>query len=69
MRKLLLIGQGSILTFMVLAIAVCSIGLAAGPLGAVEIKRGAPIEVRAPPLRIGRAVRVPSHRNRHGIGN
>jgi branched-chain amino acid transport system substrate-binding protein len=47
MRKLLLIGQGSILTFMVLAIAACSIGLAAGPLGAVEIKRGAPIEIRA----------------------
>ena len=47
MRKLLLIGQGSILAFMVLAIAACSIGLAAGPLGAVEIKRGAPIEIRA----------------------
>ena len=47
MRKLLLIGQGSILTFMVLAIAACSIGLAAGPLGTVEIKRGAPIEIRA----------------------
>ena len=47
MRKLLLIGPGSILTFMVLAIAACSIGSAAGPLGAVEIKRGAPIEIRA----------------------
>ena len=47
MRKLLLIGQGSILTFLVLANAACSIGLAAGPLGAVEIKRGAPIEIRA----------------------
>ena len=47
MRKLLLIGQGSVLALMVLAIAACSIGLAAGPPGAVEIKRGAPIEIRA----------------------
>ena len=47
MRKLLLIGQGSVLALMVLAITASSTGFAAGPLGAVEIKRGAPIEIRA----------------------
>ena len=47
MRKLLLIGQGSVLAFMVLAITVCSTAFAAGPLGAVTIKPGAPIEIRA----------------------
>ena len=47
MPKLLLIGQGSVLALMVLAITASSTGFAAGPLGAVEIKRGAPIEIRA----------------------
>ena len=66
MRKLLLIGPGSILTFMVLAIAACSIGSAAGPLGAVEIKRGAPIEIRdrvpARGVRASRSTRLPAGR-------
>ena len=47
MRKLPLVGQGSVLALMVLAITASSTGFAAGPLGAVEIKRGAPIEIRA----------------------
>ena len=47
MRKLLLVGQGPVLALMVLAITASSTGFAAGPLGAVEIERGAPIEIRA----------------------
>ena len=46
-RKLLLIGQGSVLAFMVLAITVYNTAFAVGPLGAVTIKPGAPIEIRA----------------------
>ncbi len=47
MRKLFLIGQGSVLAFMVFAITACSSDFKSGPLGAVEIKRGQPIEIRA----------------------
>ena len=47
MRKLRFIGQGAVLASMVLAIAASSTGFAGGPLGSVEIKRGAPIEIRA----------------------
>ena len=47
MRKSSLIGQACILTFMVLAIFASSSGFTAGLLGAVEIKRGQPIEIRA----------------------
>ena len=43
MRKRLLVGQGLVLALMFLAITASSTGFAAGPLGAVEIKRGEPV--------------------------
>ena len=47
MRKSFLVGQGLALAFMVFAIAADSSGFKSGPLGAVEVKRGQPIEIRA----------------------
>ncbi len=46
MRRLFFIGQGLALAFMVFATAAFSSGFKSGPLGAVEIKRGQPIEIR-----------------------
>ena len=47
MRKSFLIGQASIFAFMVLAVFATGGGFATGPLGAVEVKHGQPIEIRA----------------------
>ena len=47
MHKLSLIGQGSALAFMVLANVAYGSGFDSGPLGAVNVKRGQPIEIRA----------------------
>ena len=47
MRRLYLIRQGLALAFMVFATAAFSDGFKSGPLGAVEIKPGQPIEIRA----------------------
>ncbi len=47
MRKSFLIGQASVLAIMALVIFASSGGVAAGQLGAVEIKRDQPIEIRA----------------------
>ena len=47
MRKSFLIGQASVLASMALAICASGSGFAAGLLGAAEIKRGQPIEIRA----------------------
>ena len=47
LRSLFLIRQGVALAFMVFATAAFSDGFKSGPLGAVEIKRGQPIEIRA----------------------
>ena len=47
MRGLGLNGRGSAIAFMVLAIVACTSGFNSEPLGAVEIKRGQPIEIRA----------------------
>ena len=47
MRGLVLNGRGSAIAFMVLAIVACTSGFNSEPLGAVEIKRGQPIEIRA----------------------
>ena len=46
MRRLHLIRQGVALAFMVFATAAFSDGFKSGPLGAVEIKPGQPIEIR-----------------------
>ena len=46
MRRSFFIGQGLVLAFMVFATAAFSSGFKSGPLGAVEIKRGQPIEIR-----------------------
>ena len=69
MRKLPLVGQGSVLALMVLAITASSTGFAGGPLGAVEIKRGASIEIRALLSESVVPSVSPSHCNRHGTGN
>ena len=47
MRKLLLLGRVPVLASMALAIFACSSGFKSGSLGAVEIERGQPIEIRA----------------------
>ena len=47
MRKLSIFGHVSVLIVAVSAIFACGAGLAAGPLGQVEIERGEPIEIRA----------------------
>ena len=47
MRNLPLVGRASMLAAGVSAILACSSGLAAGPLGEVEIEGGEPIEIRA----------------------
>ena len=48
MRKLVLTGHGSMLALIALAITACSSGgFDAGPLGAVEVKAGEPIEIRS----------------------
>ena len=46
-RRLFLIRQGAALAFMVFATVAFSDGFKSGPLGAVEIKPGQPIEIRA----------------------
>ena len=46
MRRLSLIRQGVALAFMVFATAAFSDGFKSGPLGAVELKPGQPIEIR-----------------------
>ncbi|MCY4407413.1 MAG: ABC transporter substrate-binding protein, partial [Rhodospirillaceae bacterium] len=47
MRNLPLTRRAPVLAAAISAILACSSGLAAEPLGAVEIERGAPIEIRA----------------------
>ena len=47
MRKLLLLRRVPVFALMVLAIFACSSGFKLGSLGAVEIERGQPIEIRA----------------------
>ena len=47
MRKLLLLRRVPVFALMVLAIFACSSGFKPGSLGAVEIERGQPIEIRA----------------------
>ena len=47
MHKLSPIGQGSALAFMVLANVAYGSGSGSGPLGAVDVERGQPIEIRA----------------------
>ena len=47
MRKLLFLRRVPVFALMVLAIFACSSGFKPGSLGAVEIERGQPIEIRA----------------------
>ena len=47
MRKLLLLRRVPVFALMVLAIFACSSGFKPGSLGAVEIERGQPIQIRA----------------------
>ena len=47
MRQLVLTGKGLIFALMALAMAACGGGFESGPLGAVEVKAGEPIEIRS----------------------